>query len=64
MTSMTDSKKSSKIYCEKCDNVFESKEKFFKHFDTIHSSGISCESCPIDTVISKLVGIFKRNSNI
>ncbi len=55
--------KSPKIYCERCNSIFESKEKFYKHLDTVHSSGASCESCPIDTVISKLVGLFKKKQN-
>ena len=48
-----------KVYCSKCDLVFESREKFEKHMDS-HSSGIECESCPIDTAISKFMGIFRR----
>lgn len=51
-----------KVYCSKCDLVFESREKFERHFDS-HSSGISCEECPIDTAIAKFVGLFRRNSN-
>ena len=49
-----------KVYCEKCDLVFESREKFEKHFDR-HSSNVACEVCPIDTAISKFVNIFKRD---
>jgi len=48
-----------KIYCEKCDSVFDSRKKFEKHFD-IHSSVVSCESCPLDTAIQKLVNLFRR----
>jgi len=53
-------KKSSttKIYCEKCDSVFESREKFEKHYEK--HSGVSCEACPLDVAISKLIGLFKR----
>ena len=54
-------KKTNKVYCEKCDSVFESKEKFYKHLDSVHSPEVSCESCPIDTVISKFVGLFRKN---
>lgn len=49
-----------KIYCERCDSIFESREKFEKHFDT-HSSVVS-ETCPIDTALSKFAGLFKRKS--
>ena len=52
----------SKVYCTKCDLIFESREKFEKHFDR-HSSSVACEVCPIDTVISKFVNIFKRKSS-
>lgn len=50
-----------KVYCERCDLVFESREKFEKHFDS-HSSSVSCEVCPIDTAITKFVNLFKRDS--
>ena len=49
-----------KIYCERCDSIFESREKFEKHFDN-HSS-IHVETCPIDTALSKFAGLFKRKS--
>ena len=51
-----------KVYCEKCDLVFESREKFENHFDS-HSSNIVCEICPIDTAIAKFVNLFKRKSS-
>ena len=51
-----------KVYCEKCDLVFESREKFEKHFDR-HSSNIACETCPVDTAIAKFVNLFKRKSS-
>jgi len=51
-----------KVYCAKCDLIFESREKFEKHFDR-HSSNVTCEVCPIDTVISKFVNLFKRPSS-
>jgi len=51
----------SKVYCEKCDLVFESRAKFEKHFDS-HSSINVCEVCPIDTAIAKFVNLFKRKS--
>lgn len=51
-----------KVYCEKCDLIFKSREKFEKHL-TSHSSSITCEVCPIDTVIAKFVDLFKRKSS-
>ena len=51
-----------KVYCEKCDLVFESREKFENHFDS-HSSSVACEVCPIDTAIEKFVNLFRRNSS-
>jgi len=51
-----------KIYCEKCDLILESREKFEKHLDS-HSSNIVCEVCPIDTAIAKFVNLFKRKSS-
>jgi hypothetical protein len=48
----------SKIYCEKCDEVFDSKQKYDKH-SSIHSTQVY-ESCPIDTVLGKIIGFFKR----
>ncbi len=51
-----------KVYCAKCDLIFESREKFEKHFDR-HSSKVTCEVCPIDTVISKFMNMFKRKSS-
>ncbi len=50
----------SKVYCPKCDLVFESREKYDKHYDS--HSGVSCESCPLDTAIEKLVNLFKRKN--
>jgi len=51
-----------KIYCTKCDSIFESRKKFEKHLDS-HHSGISCEVCPIDTVFFKIADFFKRKSS-
>ncbi len=51
-----------KVYCTKCDLIFESREKFEKHLDS-HSSKVVCEVCPIDTAIAKFLNIFKRNSS-
>jgi len=49
----------SKIYCEKCDKIFNSSEKYDAHY-LEHSSGVSCESCPLDMVLGKIIGLFKR----
>jgi len=51
-----------KVYCSKCDMIFNSREKFEKHFD-LHSSRVSREECPVDTVIDKFVNLFRRKSN-
>ena len=48
-----------KVYCEKCDLILISREKFLKHLET-HSSTIPCDVCPIDTVIDKFVNLFKK----
>jgi hypothetical protein len=52
----------SKVYCEKCDLVLDSRDKFEKHLEG-HSSSIACEVCPIDTVIAKFINLFKRKSS-
>ena len=49
----------SKVYCQKCDLVFDSREKYEKHLEK-HSQSVSCEVCPIDTAIAKFVNLFKR----
>lgn len=51
-----------KVYCEKCDLIFGSREKFEKHLES-HSLSIYCETCPIDTAISKFTNLFKRKSS-
>jgi hypothetical protein len=52
----------SKVYCTKCDLIFESRTKYEKHLEK-HSSNVACEVCPIDTAISKFIGIFKKKSS-
>ena len=52
----------SKIYCEKCDLILNSRKTFLKHLDT-HSSTIPCDVCPIDTVVEKLINFFTRKSS-
>jgi hypothetical protein len=51
----------SKIYCEKCDEIFDSKQKYETHTSK-HSSDTSCESCPIDMILEKIIGFFKRKN--
>ena len=48
-----------KIYCEKCDMVFNSKSDYEIHTDK-HSGIISCEACPLDTAIQKFLSFFRR----
>jgi hypothetical protein len=50
-----------KVYCSKCDIVFESRESFEKHLQR-HSSIYECEICPVDTVIGKFIDLFRRKS--
>ena len=59
MKDFTDKEDVSKMYCEKCDTVFDSKKKYEAH-SSKHSSGVSCESCPIDIAVEKIVNLFKR----
>lgn len=49
-----------KIYCEKCDSVFGSRDKFEKHFEK--HSVVSCESCPLDVFVDKITKFFRRNT--
>ncbi|KAF6242502.1 hypothetical protein C6988_07420 [Nitrosopumilus sp. b1] len=61
---MTDFKKRTnvnKVYCSKCDLVFDSRSEFEKHLQK-HSGSTTCDACPIDTVINKLLGFFKKNN--
>ena len=51
----------SKVYCTRCDMVFDSRKSFEKHL-TKHSSTVLCEICPIDIAISKFVNLFKKKS--
>jgi len=51
-------KTASKIYCEKCDTIFDSKKKFEEHQH--NSSQVSCESCPLDSAIQKFTNLFRR----
>ena len=48
----------SKIYCEKCDTVFDSKKKFDEHQH--ENFQVSGEACPLDSAIQKFANLFKR----
>ena len=61
MEKITDSN-NLKVYCEKCDLILNSRDKFLKHLET-HSSTIPCDVCPIDAVIDKFVNIFRKKSS-
>ena len=52
-----------KIYCERCDTIFRSREKFERHFDQ-HDSSAACEMCPIDAAISRIARLFQRSRNL
>jgi hypothetical protein len=52
----------SKVYCTRCDLIFDSRKAFEKHLDK-HSYNPLCETCPIDIAISKFVNLFKRKSS-
>jgi len=45
--------------CEQCGVNFNSNEEFNEH-QKQHTSGVSCESCPFDIAIEKILKLFKR----
>ena len=49
----------SKVYCEKCNIVFDSRAEYEKHYDK-HTGGVVCESCPLDTAVSKILSLFRK----
>ena len=51
----------SKVYCEKCDIVFDSKAKYEKHYDE-HTGGVVSESCPLDIAVSKILSLFRKKN--
>ena len=53
--------KVTKVYCDKCNCVFDSKEKFDLHCNEHSSLAIYCESCPLDVALEKIKNLFKRN---
>lgn len=50
-----------KVYCSRCDLIFETRERFEKHLER-HSSKFEAETCPVDTVIGKFVDLFRKKS--
>ena len=61
MKKITDSN-NLKVYCENCDLILNSRQKYLKHLES-HSSTIPCDVCPIDTVVEKLINFFTRKSS-
>ena len=51
---------SGKIYCERCDSIFESRAKFERHMESAHAGGAGCEACVIDVAISRIVKFFRK----
>ena len=54
----------SKVYCEKCDAVFASRADYERHLDR-HARGEAgggCEECPLDTAVSRFLGLFRKRS--
>ncbi len=49
---------SSKFSCNECSEGFESEEKLNLHIQS-HTSGVYCDSCPLDMAIHKLAKLFK-----
>lgn len=51
---------SAKVYCERCDAVFPSRAEYERHLDR-HSGGAAagCEECPLDTAVSRFLGLFR-----
>ena len=56
----------SKVYCERCDAVFSSRAEYERHLDRHAAGGASaaggggCEECPLDTAVSKFLGLFRK----
>ena len=48
-----------KVYCEKCNDVFGSREKFDRHVESVHGES-GCDVCIIDAALSKIAGFFKK----
>ena len=49
----------SKVYCEDCDAVFDSRERYETHLGQ-HGAGGHCESCPLDVAFEKLRRLFRK----
>lgn len=54
----------SKVYCERCDAVFSSRAEYERHLDRHAAGGAGagggCEECPLDTAVSKFLGLFRK----
>lgn len=51
-----------KVYCERCDAVFPSRAEYERHLGRHAAGGAGgggCEECPLDTAISKIIGLFR-----
>ena len=49
-----------KVYCERCDAVFPSRAEYERHLDRHAGGGAGCEECPLDTAVSKFLGLFRK----
>ena len=61
MEDISEKQNVSKVYCAKCNDVFNSREKYEKHLLS-HSSGVVCEVCPLDSVVQKIINLFKKSN--
>lgn len=50
--------KGPKVYCDRCDTVFNSRPEYESHLG--RHSGVPCEACPIDTALSRVARLFRR----
>ena len=50
----------SKVYCARCNAVFGSRSEYERHLDRHARGGPQGEACPLDTAVSRLLGIFSR----
>ena len=48
------------MYCDRCNAVFGSRSEYERHLDRHAGGGAPGEACPLDTAVSKLLGIFSR----
>lgn len=48
------------MYCERCDAVFSSRAEYERHLDRHAGGGAGCEECPLDTAVSRFLGLFRK----